>query len=662
MLDNWISPLTTFLTVNPIYGGFITFAFAFIESIAIIGSIIPGTVTMTAIGSLIGLNVLKLVPTLSWAIFGALVGDYLSYWLGRHFQDEISKWRITKHYQYWVDYAEKFIKKHGIMSVIIGRFFGPARSMIPMVAGFLNMSWQHFTIAVFPSAILWSIVYLTPGMLLGSLSSDFTGSIPLNIIGWSLLSIITILFSTKFFRFMMRQYSTPMNQKLSSFLKQHQRLNQLPWLSTEHELATRQLQFLGLALLYGFTVMVLAYFVKNYEWVAVINESLYAIVQNFWNTPLNKIMMSLTFLADKKVLIFTVCLSSIILFVKKESRATAVIWLGYTAMSALIIKAAKMGMHVQRPPIMAPILGHTSFPSGHVSFSTALTSFVGLGIIEKCKTSKYRNMSRRLILFIPIFVAVTRIYVGAHWLTDVIGGALVGLCLSYFGLFLTLPYLRVTHQKLLHYTTIISLVIGASVFGSLHFKLYFKTAFPKTNSIMITDHQWQPSHSKLIPLTRKNPLGHHRDILNIRIMGPITPIIQTLKKSKWHCYIMPNRQSLKQWLLNSQQKHCATPLIPPKLNGKLPSIIAMKRISIHHDAMLFIWPTQFRYHNKAVWLGTCFEVQNSNKPFPSWGHRYFSINATQMLNMNLNSKIQLIKPDKKLIKFDWDRKVLIAKT
>src|SRR5688572_23211545 len=97
MMDK-LSPILQWINAHPEFSGFVTFFISAIESIAIIGTIIPGTVMMTAIGTLAGMGIIPLWPTIFWAIVGAVVGDGISYWLGRSFKGRLHYvWPFTTH-------------------------------------------------------------------------------------------------------------------------------------------------------------------------------------------------------------------------------------------------------------------------------------------------------------------------------------------------------------------------------------------------------------------------------------------------------------------------------------------------------------------------------------------------------------------------------------
>ena len=165
---------TIWLHTHPNHTIFITFLVAFAESLAIIGTLIPGSVTMTAIGILAGSGVMRIDLTFFAAILGAVAGDGASYALGAKFSDRITQIWPFRRYPRWITYGKAYFAKHGGNSVLIGRFFGPLRSIIPMIAGMLHMSRWHFFFANIISGIGWSVLYLTPGVLIGEASTDLS--------------------------------------------------------------------------------------------------------------------------------------------------------------------------------------------------------------------------------------------------------------------------------------------------------------------------------------------------------------------------------------------------------------------------------------------------------------------------------------------------------
>ena len=173
----------------------IIFAFiiAFAESLPLIGTIIPGSVTMTVIGILVGRGMIPGFSTLVWATIGALAGDTIGFALGKYYNERLRTiWPFRKHPK-WLTMGEAFFKKHGGKSILIGRFIGPARSSVPLIAGLLKMRWGRFFIAAVPSAISWAIVYMLPGALIGAISLELPKGMTTKFILIGLVVIVPIL-------------------------------------------------------------------------------------------------------------------------------------------------------------------------------------------------------------------------------------------------------------------------------------------------------------------------------------------------------------------------------------------------------------------------------------------------------------------------------------
>lgn len=62
-----------------------------------------------------------------------------------------------------------------------------------------------------------------------------------------------------------------------------------------------------------------------------------------------------------------------------------------------------------------------SFPSGHTA-----SSFASAYIIVRCLPSKYGTIA----IVLAALIGVSRLYVGVHYLTDIIGGAVLGIIIA----------------------------------------------------------------------------------------------------------------------------------------------------------------------------------------------------------------------------------------
>jgi membrane protein DedA with SNARE-associated domain len=162
-VEELIARATALITEHGVWAGPIIGLLAFGESLAIVGLFIPATALMIATGGLIGTGVLPPLPVLLCAIGGAILGDWISYSIGRHIGPSVyRRWPLNQH-RSTVARARLFFRRYGFAAIFVGRFLGPIRSTIPLVAGVMEMDRRRFQLANIASAILWVPVMFAPG-------------------------------------------------------------------------------------------------------------------------------------------------------------------------------------------------------------------------------------------------------------------------------------------------------------------------------------------------------------------------------------------------------------------------------------------------------------------------------------------------------------------
>lgn len=136
---------------------------AFCESLAFLSLLVPATVILVGIGALIGATGIPFWPAVAAAALGAVLGDWLSYEFGRHYQQGCKRLWPMRAYPEMVEKGERFLQRWGAASVAIGRFFGPARAVVPLIAGIFCVGRLPFQVANVVSAIAWALLLLGPG-------------------------------------------------------------------------------------------------------------------------------------------------------------------------------------------------------------------------------------------------------------------------------------------------------------------------------------------------------------------------------------------------------------------------------------------------------------------------------------------------------------------
>ncbi|WP_130833980.1 DedA family protein [[Erwinia] mediterraneensis] len=140
----------------------------FLESLALVGLVLPGTVLMASLGALVGSGQIGLYPAWAAGLAGCLLGDWISYGIGWKFQGPLHRWKYLQKHRRLLDKTEHALYEHSLFTILVGRFFGPTRPLIPLVAGMLELPVRKFLLPNIIGCVLWPPVYLMPGILAGA--------------------------------------------------------------------------------------------------------------------------------------------------------------------------------------------------------------------------------------------------------------------------------------------------------------------------------------------------------------------------------------------------------------------------------------------------------------------------------------------------------------
>jgi membrane protein DedA with SNARE-associated domain len=162
-LEAWSDQIVAFVRLHEAWAAPIVFALAFGESLAFISLLIPAWGALVAIGYLIGPSGINFWPVWIAGSLGAACGDWLSYWVGLKIGPAVAHiWPLSRHPEL-IPRGERFVKAWGPLAIMIGRFFGPLRASVPLVAGIFAMPFWEFQAANFVSAFIWAGMLLTLG-------------------------------------------------------------------------------------------------------------------------------------------------------------------------------------------------------------------------------------------------------------------------------------------------------------------------------------------------------------------------------------------------------------------------------------------------------------------------------------------------------------------
>ncbi len=164
-------------------------------------------------------------------------------------------------------------------------------------------------------------------------------------------------------------------------------------------------------------------------------------VQESSGVILDRVMLGVTFFGSPAFLCVATILLSIFFYLKNEPRAAAYLMLTFLSLP-FDLGLKEIWARARPDEKLVHVTGHRfgfSFPSGHTLMATAfygaLAVICWLHVTDKLR----RNVSATFLALLPIPIGLSRIYLGAHWVSDVIGGYVGGLILLFVLTVLLVP-------------------------------------------------------------------------------------------------------------------------------------------------------------------------------------------------------------------------------
>jgi undecaprenyl-diphosphatase len=611
-LEHYTTQLLFWIQAYPLLAYLCIFLIAISESLVIIGLVIPGIALMSIIGALVGTGHLNLYSTLTAAILGAIVGDGISYIVGRVFKTQLRNWWIFRHFPELILRCEQFFEHHGGKSIIFGRFVGPVRPMIPAIAGMLNMKPAYFFYVNILSAAVWAPVYLLPGILFGNSLQNLPEGVGKKFIILAALffcacwaGIRTLQKTTQYIQHFIQSISV----KISIWISKH--------LKRDHD--TQMITLFILALITFTLFALLTYQIQQQGSITEINFWAQQVFSMLYLPWIEKLAIVITMIGDKwnSGLAFIV----VWLFALKRG-AAAFCW------HSGILMLAYCGLNIllqQCTGYPSPIYSTqaSGYPNLDLGLGILTSGYLALYFSIQIHTPRTRLIARHLPKVLLTFwtaVGLSQLYIFSHWILDSIGGLLLSLLFllvagATFGTLLPLtegqqavskakPPLKPNPSFLikLFVTTFYLSGLIYIPFNYDHKVSLFDTN-PTQNLISVST--WWTQKEIHTSLYERALLWQVQPLLNVEWQSDLATIQTLLQKQGFQ--ILP-RFHLKHlgYFLKENPDPLELTLLPQFYQQKTPTVIYAKRLNPTNNTLLTLslWeaPLQLE-HTTPLWIG-----------------------------------------------------------
>ena len=146
------------------YGYWVVFLGMLFENTLLLGLIVPGVLVILLAGLSAHDGTISLPIALALGCAGTILGDTISYLLGRYGWRHLERIRMVRELE---EKAREPIRRRGQQFVLVYHFFGYTRLLGPAAAGLLKMPYRRWAPFDYAGACIWASFYMLIGYGLG---------------------------------------------------------------------------------------------------------------------------------------------------------------------------------------------------------------------------------------------------------------------------------------------------------------------------------------------------------------------------------------------------------------------------------------------------------------------------------------------------------------
>ena len=378
---------------------------AFLETGAFVGLVAPGETTVIVGGVIAGQGEIELIPLIGLVWTCSVLGDTTSFFIGRRLGRDF----IVKHGprikidEKRLEQVESYFERHGGKTILIGRFIGLVRALAPFVAGSSGLSYRRFVPFSIIGCGVWGSLFAVLGFVFYRSFDQVAG-----IAGKATLAFGITVAVIAGLVYLVRRH----RERLRAWLERS---------SWSLELATTA----AVAGVGGYVVALYTVLLEGGRETTPADRELLDVADDLRSAAVVDVVRVLTGLGAFPTVAALVVGVAVALALRRRIAELA----GLVAAAVVIyagVQLLKSG--VDRPRPSGPLTGTegSSFPSGHAAYSTL---WLGVAVVAARVTP---GLARGVTLTaaglaIAIAVGLSRIYLRAHYWSDVAAGWGVGV-------------------------------------------------------------------------------------------------------------------------------------------------------------------------------------------------------------------------------------------
>ncbi len=610
--------LLDWISQHPVAAGALIFLIAFGDALLIVGFAVPAAPLLFAVGMLVGLGHIDGTYAVICAALGAFCGDGVSYLAGRRYGNSLkTRWPFAQNPQ-WLTRGEISFRRHGMKSLVIGRFVGAIRPFIPAIAGMVQMPAQKYIVATSTGALLWAVTFLVPGWLFGAsldLIAAVAGRLAI-VIGLVLVLVATlwaiVLYSWRW----LAPRANDLLVRLLAWSHRHPVIGRYSEaLIDPNQRESPSLLLLAAALLFaGWGFFQLLVSVSGGDAPSHFDLLVHQAMFGLRHPLADPVMGFFAMLGDPFVLGPAVVAVAAWLFWRKRHIA-AWHWIAAPAFAVVFVWTLGWLIDLPKPPAATAVSGF-SFPSQSVMLATVVYGFFAV-LVAREMPGRRRVWPYVIAALLVGLLGFSRLYLGAHWLSDVLAGASLGLLwITALGIAYRRRVVRsfwVRPAAAIFFGTVVLVGGWHATRSADDLVASFE---PPLVRQPIDAARWISGDPSLALPARRNEL-RSRDAwpLNIQYAGALPPLVEHLEAEGWTSLPQGDWRGLLK-MLDEDATAESLPIMPATHEGHAEVLLmATAGEAPGERLVLRLWPAPYALDgtDTPLWLGTAQTLRYSER-------------------------------------------------
>ena len=605
-MDSLLQNMLDWISLHPHTFSIAVFVVALMESLVVLGLLIPGAALLFGAGALMATGALPILPILFWTIAGAIVGDTISFLLGHHYHQRLRVIWPFRRYPRLVNRGVDFFVRHGGKSVFMARFIGPLRPIVPAIAGMMNMTTARFLLVDIIASILWAPVYILPGMVFGAslgLAAEVAGRLVVLLVVIAGVAWLGVWLVANLIR-LVQPHAASLLERLLAWSRDHPLIKPLAGslLDPDHPEA-RGLAILSvLFFITLWLLLLISRQVLHGHLLAGVDAYVFHALENLRTPWADNAAVFITQFGNKPLLAVVIAGGSAWLFWRRCTKA-AWHWLAVYGFAGLLTWVLKVTVQIERP---SGAFDSYSFPSAHTSMSLVVYGFLALMIARELPQPR-RWLPYSLAGLLVVVIALSRIYLGVHWFSDILAGLTLGiLWVALIGIAYDRHPAPALPVKRLLTVTLLLLALAGSWQMQQNFSHDLAAYAPRVELHRITAATWKTAGWKQLPFYRVDLEGRNGQPMNLQWAGSLETLRETLLQDGWRAAPSLTPLNALNWLAPKPDID-KLPVLPQFHDGRHQSLLMIAPPADSKDRLIVVrlWPSNRELLDSGlpVWVG-----------------------------------------------------------